>query len=87
MRNLLRKIHFGHLLCKFSLFRVTKRLKFTKNLPQNDFSSRRLSFSDSLLADCLQHLDDQKHCLLIDCLTLWTLNLLESDCLEKEKKA
>lgn len=39
------------------------------------------------LADCLQHLDAQQHCLLIDCLTLWTLNLLESDCLEKEKKA
>ncbi|VAW45033.1 hypothetical protein MNBD_GAMMA04-654 [hydrothermal vent metagenome] len=49
MRNLLRKIHFGHLLCKFSLFRVTKRLKCTQNLPQNDFPSRRLSFSDSLL--------------------------------------
>ncbi|VAW49503.1 hypothetical protein MNBD_GAMMA03-1917 [hydrothermal vent metagenome] len=49
MKNLLRKIHFGHLLCKFSLFRVTKRLKFTQNLPQNDFPSRRLSFSDSLL--------------------------------------
>ncbi|VAW43833.1 hypothetical protein MNBD_GAMMA04-2075 [hydrothermal vent metagenome] len=50
MRNLLRKIHFGHLLCKFSLFRVTKRLKCTQNLPQNGFPSRRLSFSDSLLA-------------------------------------
>ncbi len=39
------------------------------------------------LADCLQSLDDEKACLLIDCLTLWTLNLLESECLEKEKRA
>lgn len=39
------------------------------------------------LAKCLRALDDEKHCLLIDCLTLWTLNLLESQALEKEKEA
>lgn len=39
------------------------------------------------LAECLHALDGEKHCLLIDCLTLWTLNLLESRCLEKEKIA
>jgi len=38
------------------------------------------------LADGLQALDNEKHCLLIDCLTLWTLNVLEAECLEKEKK-
>ncbi len=50
MKNLLRKIHFGHILRKFLLNRTTIRLKFTKNLTQNGFSSLRLSFSDSLLA-------------------------------------
>ncbi|HIE40175.1 MAG TPA: bifunctional adenosylcobinamide kinase/adenosylcobinamide-phosphate guanylyltransferase [Thiomicrorhabdus sp.] len=39
------------------------------------------------LADCLQALDGEAHCVLVDCLTLWTLNILESGCLEKEKKA
>ncbi len=39
------------------------------------------------LATCLQELDHEDHCLLIDCLTLWTLNLLEFECLEREKKA
>lgn len=39
------------------------------------------------LAECLQVLDGEEHCLLVDCLTLWTLNLLESGCLEDEKKA
>lgn len=39
------------------------------------------------LANCLQSLDNKRHCLLVDCLTLWTLNLLESECLEKEKQA
>lgn len=39
------------------------------------------------LADCLRNLDRKNHCLLVDCLTLWTLNLLESECLEKEKQA
>jgi len=39
------------------------------------------------LAECLQALDHKKHCLLVDCLTLWTLNLLESECLEREKQA
>ncbi len=39
------------------------------------------------LAECLQALDGEEHCFLVDCLTLWTLNVLDSDCLEKEKKA
>ncbi len=33
MKSLLRKIHFGHIWCKFSLNRTTIRLKFTPNLP------------------------------------------------------
>ena len=49
MKSLLRKMHFGHILRKFSLNRATIRLKFTQNLPQNDFPSLRLSFSDKLL--------------------------------------
>jgi len=49
MRNLLRKIHFGQLLRKFSLNRPIIRLKFAQNLPQTGFPSQRLSFSDSLL--------------------------------------
>ena len=49
MRNLLRKSHFGHILRKFSLNSPIIRLKFAQNLPQTDFPSRRLSFSDSLL--------------------------------------
>ncbi len=49
MKSLLRKIHFGHIWCKFSLNRTTIRLKFTPNLPQNGFPSLRLPFSDSLL--------------------------------------
>ncbi len=39
------------------------------------------------LAECLQALDGEEHCLLVDCLTLWTLNILESGDLEEEKKA
>jgi len=39
MRNLLRKIHFGHILRKFSLNRMTIRLKFAQNLTQNGFPS------------------------------------------------
>ncbi|VAW57329.1 Cell division coordinator CpoB [hydrothermal vent metagenome] len=53
MRNLLRKIHFGQLLRKLSLNRPIIRLKFAQNLPQTGFPSRRLSFSDSLLAIAL----------------------------------
>jgi len=49
MRNLLRKIHFGHILRKFSLNRPIIRLKFAQNLPQTGFPSLRFSFSDSLL--------------------------------------
>ena len=49
MKSLLRKIHFGHILRKFLLNRTTIPLKFTKNMTQNGFPSRRLSFSDSLL--------------------------------------
>ncbi|VAW53270.1 hypothetical protein MNBD_GAMMA07-2567 [hydrothermal vent metagenome] len=51
MRNLLRKIHFGQFLSKFSLNRLTIRFKFEQNLPQTGFPSQRLSFSDSLLAN------------------------------------
>ena len=50
MKSLLRKIHFGHIWCKFSLNRTTIRLKFTPNLPQNGFPLLRLPFSDKLLA-------------------------------------
>ena len=39
------------------------------------------------LAECLLALDAEKNCILVDCLTLWTLNLLEADCLQSEKKA
>ncbi|MCF6253221.1 MAG: bifunctional adenosylcobinamide kinase/adenosylcobinamide-phosphate guanylyltransferase [Thiomicrorhabdus sp.] len=39
------------------------------------------------LAECLQSIDHETHCILIDCLTLWTLNLLESGELKKEKEA
>lgn len=39
------------------------------------------------LAECLQNIDNEAHCILIDCLTLWTLNLLESGDLKKEKEA
>ncbi len=39
------------------------------------------------LAECLRTLDGKKHCLLVDCLTLWTLNLMDADCVEQEKKA
>jgi len=39
MRNLLRKIPFGHILRKFSLNRMTIRLKFAQNLTQNGFPS------------------------------------------------
>ena len=33
------------------------------------------------LANTLLANDQPEHCILIDCLTLWTLNLLENDCL------
>ena len=39
------------------------------------------------LAECLQALDGKDHCFLVDCLTLWTLNVLESGGLKEEKKA
>jgi len=39
------------------------------------------------LAEGLVALDDKKNCILIDCLTLWTLNLLEEECFQVEKKA
>ena len=49
MRNLLRKIYFGHLFNSFSLNSRAIHLKCTKNLSQNDFLSLRVSFSDRLL--------------------------------------
>ncbi len=39
------------------------------------------------LAECLVALDAKNNCILVDCLTLWTLNLLEADCFQAEKKA
>ncbi len=39
------------------------------------------------LAENLRALDGEKHCILVDCLTLWTLNLMDEDCVEQEKKA
>ena len=51
MKNLLRKIHFGHLFSAFSSNSRAILLKCTKNLPQNDFLSSRFSFSDSLLGE------------------------------------
>lgn len=39
------------------------------------------------LAECLVALDAETNCILVDCLTLWTLNLLEEDCLQAEKQA
>ncbi len=49
IKNLLRKIHFGHLFSSFSLNSRAIRLKCTKNLTQNDSLSSRFSFSDRLL--------------------------------------
>lgn len=39
------------------------------------------------LTETLQRLDASNYCILIDCLTLWTLNLLEETCLQKQKQA
>lgn len=39
------------------------------------------------LVGSLKALDGKKHCILVDCLTLWTLNLMDADCVEQEKKA
>ncbi len=39
------------------------------------------------LSKTLRSLDKPNHCILVDCLTLWTLNVLEADCFEDEKHA
>lgn len=39
------------------------------------------------LAQTLNELDDKQHCILVDCLTLWTLNLLQEQCLSEQKQA
>ncbi|MEA3405958.1 MAG: bifunctional adenosylcobinamide kinase/adenosylcobinamide-phosphate guanylyltransferase [Pseudomonadota bacterium] len=39
------------------------------------------------LSQTLQSLDDAQHCILVDCLTLWTLNLLEKDSLIEQKQS
>lgn len=39
------------------------------------------------LSDTLKSLDDPQHCILVDCLTLWTLNLLEAECFVEQKQA
>ncbi|BCN93189.1 adenosylcobinamide kinase/adenosylcobinamide phosphate guanyltransferase [Thiomicrorhabdus immobilis] len=38
------------------------------------------------LSKTLRSLDSQNHCILIDCLTLWSLNLLEADSMQSEKR-
>lgn len=38
------------------------------------------------LSQTLQSLDSQNHCILIDCLTLWSLNLLEAGLMQSEKQ-
>lgn len=43
--------------------------------------------SSVALAEALQENDNDKCCFLVDCLTLWTLNVLEQDCLQQQKKA
>lgn len=37
------------------------------------------------LADTLSRYNHSDSCVLVDCLTLWTLNLLENDCLQTEQ--
>lgn len=40
------------------------------------------------LANCLQTYDDSKYCILVDCLTLWTLNVLpDAQLTQSEKEA
>jgi len=39
------------------------------------------------LATTIKEIDDSNHCILVDCLTLWTLNLMQDNCLQKEKSA
>jgi len=39
------------------------------------------------LAKTLADLNDASHCILVDCLTLWTLNLIERNDLQTEKEA
>lgn len=39
------------------------------------------------LAQTLSELDSETHCILVDCLTLWTLNLLEAEVLQAQKTA
>ena len=39
------------------------------------------------LAERLAELDDSQHCIMVDCLTLWTLNLIESQRLQEERSA
>jgi adenosylcobinamide kinase/adenosylcobinamide-phosphate guanylyltransferase len=39
------------------------------------------------LSQTLKQLDSAQNCILVDCLTLWTLNLLEKECLQQEKQA
>ncbi len=43
--------------------------------------------SSLFLANTLKEKDAKEHCFLVDCLTLWTLNVIESGVLESEKKA
>lgn len=39
------------------------------------------------LVQTLKQLDAENHCILVDCLTLWTLNLMEDNTLLEQKKA
>lgn len=39
------------------------------------------------LADRLAELDSAEHCIMVDCLTLWTLNIIESESLQVERAA
>lgn len=39
------------------------------------------------LAEALQTYNHPQYCILVDCLTLWTFNLLEASCLQKEREA
>jgi len=39
------------------------------------------------LSQTLQSLDSKDACILVDCLTLWSLNLLETDAMNTEKQA
>ncbi|MEA1990081.1 MAG: bifunctional adenosylcobinamide kinase/adenosylcobinamide-phosphate guanylyltransferase [Pseudomonadota bacterium] len=54
---------------------------------QSDRPSHWQTIETSIrLSQTLQNLDSPQACILVDCLTLWTLNLMDSDSLDLEKQ-